>query len=101
MPESSTLSIEKSDNDIQNNGQQYRKQARGHNGKVKQAAASLDADITGQSSKGDSQPGSEKDSPADQDQDHPTDNQPTSKIFHKRPSQTSDVENRSSCDLRL
>jgi hypothetical protein len=101
MPESLKLSIEEPDNDVQDNSKQYRKQAGGHNGKVKKAAASLDADVTGQPANGESQPGSKKHSPTDQDQDHPTNNQPTSEIFHKLPSPTSNVESGYSCNLRL
>jgi hypothetical protein len=49
-----TLSIEKSDKDVQNNRQQNRKQTGSHDGKVKRATASFDANVAGQPSKGDS-----------------------------------------------
>jgi hypothetical protein len=62
-----TSSIEESDNDVQNNGQQNRKQTGGHDGKVKKAIASLNANIARQAAKGNSQPRSQIYSPTDQD----------------------------------
>ena len=66
------LSIEESDNYIQNDCQQNRKHTGGHNGEVKQTTASFDADVTGQSTQGNSESGSKKHSPTDQDQHNPT-----------------------------
>jgi hypothetical protein len=50
------LSIEESDNDVQNNRQQNRKHTGSYNRKVKQTIASLDANIARQSSNGDPKP---------------------------------------------
>jgi hypothetical protein len=77
-----TLSIEESDNDIQDNCQQNRQHTGSYNGKVKQATTSFEPDIARQPSKRNSQSSSEKHPPADQDQDDPANHQPTSNIFH-------------------
>src|SRR5215213_3847999 len=76
------LSIEESDNDVQNNGQQNRKHTRSDNGKVKQATASLDADIPRQSPKRNPQSRSQIYSPTNQDHDDPANYQETNDIFH-------------------
>jgi hypothetical protein len=51
---SQLLSIKKSNNDVQHNCEQNRKQTGSHDRKVKQAIASLDADIAGQPANGNS-----------------------------------------------
>jgi len=58
--------IQKSDNDIQNDGQQDRKQTGSHDGKVKESVASLNSNIAGQSPEGNSQPRSQIDTTTDQ-----------------------------------
>jgi hypothetical protein len=66
------LSVEESNDYIQNDGEQNRKHTGGHDGKVKQPTTSFDPDVSGQSSKGDAESPGKPHSPADQDQYDPT-----------------------------
>lgn len=62
------LPVEETDNNIQNNRQQNRQQTGSDDGKVKDAAASFEANIPRQPSKRNPQSRSQVHSPSDQDQ---------------------------------
>ena len=68
-----TLSVEKADDNIQNNGEQNGKHTGSYDGKVERSTPSFDTNISGQSPKGNPELRGEINSPAHQDQHDPAD----------------------------